>query len=233
MSSSEAPSPASPVQRIRFSAARNPAATRAFVALRPVRHRARIGREERGVPSPPRSKTLLAQQFGEAAPGALLHDVRQQAEVLVAGTSTACRARTAACACRAITPRGFGVAERRLRPASRAASRPPSSRAGRTGCGRGAARRAPAAARSGSRARTSPSSADGSGNASSTAAQVNCLVIEHMRNSVRGRERDAPLGVGPAPGVARQDLARAEHGNRAAWSSVGARQRCDGAIEAA
>ena len=32
----------------------------------------------------------------------------------------------------------------------------------------------------------SASSTDGSGKASSTAAQVNCLVMEHMRNNVRG-----------------------------------------------
>ena len=46
------------------------------------------------------------------------------------------------------------------------------------------------------------------------------------------REGNAPLGVGPAPGVANQDLAVAQHGDRAAGSGIGAGQGVDSAVEA-
>ena len=46
------------------------------------------------------------------------------------------------------------------------------------------------------------------------------------------RERDAPFGVGPAPGVPDQGFAVAQNGDGTAGSGVGARQGFDGAIEA-
>ena len=184
MSSRLAPRPASPVHRMRFSAARKPPVRRALVALGAVGHGGGVGGQQRarhagGV------EDAGAQQLREAAAGALLQDVRQDAKILVDVGIAGARRRNAACACR--QSRGRPRCRRTApRPASRAASPPPSSRAGRTGCGTGAARLAPAAPAFGRRARTSASSTDGSGKASSTAAQVNCLVIEHMRNSVRG-----------------------------------------------
>ncbi len=135
---------------------------------------------------PARSKTRLRSSSAKLRPVPLLQDVREQAEVLVdVGEARARRELQ-----RARRRRSRGRPRRRRtapRRASRAASPPPSSRAGPTGCGRAAARvgrrlRQPRQARA-HVARPAPT---GSGKASSTRAQVNCLVIEHMRNSVRG-----------------------------------------------
>ncbi len=52
----------------------------------------------------------------------------------------------------------------------------------------------------------------------------------HPEQSAR-REGDAALGVGPTPGVADQNLAVAQHGDRAAWPGVGPRQRLHDAIK--
>ncbi len=46
------------------------------------------------------------------------------------------------------------------------------------------------------------------------------------------REGNAPLGIGPAPGVAHQHLAGAQHGDGAARASVGAWKAFEKAVEA-
>ena len=80
MSSRLAPRPASPVQMIRFSAARKP--LRALVPLGAIGHGTCIGDEQRTLHSGA-VEHAGAEQFGEAAAAALLHDIRQETEILI------------------------------------------------------------------------------------------------------------------------------------------------------
>ena len=166
-----------------------------------------------------------AQQLGEAAAGAVLHDVGQQAEVLVdVGVAGAGREMQRAGA--GDDAGGLGVAERRLgRRAVQHRHRPVVAQAGLVVAQvqRGGRRLLD---RCGRRARTSASSTDGSGKASSTTAQVNCLVMEHMRNSVRGVNgmRRSALAQ---PQVWRSSTSPSRSdGDGAAGSGIGAGECC-------
>ena len=137
------------------------------------------------VAMPARSKMRVRSSSAKPRPVRVLQDVGENAEILVdVGVAGAGRELQRARA--GDDAGGFDVAERCLGGRAVQHRHAPSSRAGRTGCGTGAARSAAVVRRCGRRARTSSSSTDGSGKASSSAAQVNCLVMEHMRNSVRG-----------------------------------------------
>ena len=126
--------------------------------------------------------------------------------------------------------RGLGVAERRLgRRAVQHRHRPVVAQA-RTGCGTGAARPAPAArAAAGGRARRRPAPTVGEGVQHQAAGE---LLGDRAHAEQRARrEGDAPLGIGPAPGVAGQHLALAQHGDRAAGPGIGARQGIKGTLK--
>ncbi len=179
---------------------------------------------------PARSKTLRAQQFREGAAGAVLHDVRQDAEVLVdvgvAGAGHEVQRSRAG-----DHAGGFGVAERRLgRGAVQHRDRPVVAQAGLVVTEMQRARRRLLEERE--------AGAD--------------VVIQHRRvgervqhrgagellgdgahaeQRVRG-ERDAAFGVGKAPCVAQQHFAVAQRGDGTAGSGIGAGEALDHAVEA-
>jgi hypothetical protein len=81
------------------------------------------------------------------------------------------------------------------------------------------------------RARSVACSTSGSRQARSSVAQVNCLVIEQIRNSVRGVNGDAPLGIGEPPGMTYQHFARADDRDGAAGAGMVAGKHLERPVE--
>ena len=111
---------------------------RPFVAIRAIWAWPRVSAARNAVSMPTPLEDASSQQLAEAAAGPVLQDVAQDTKVLIAVGIIASPGRTAACG-RRRSPAPPPPRRTALRPASRAASPRPSSRAVRTGCGTDAA----------------------------------------------------------------------------------------------
>ena len=202
---------------------------RTLVALRPIRHGARVGGQE-GVGHPDALENAAAQQLREAPSRALLQDIRQDPKILVAvGVAGAGR--------KLERPRGghdaggFDLTERRLDRRTLQH------------------RHGPVVAQ----ARLVVAKVQCAWRSLLQQRQAGAyVVIEHRRvgkcvqDQAAGellgdraeakqrawREGKAPLGIGPAPGVTSQHLAVAQYGNRTTGSGVVAGQSVDSAVKA-
>ena len=171
-----------------------------------------------------------AQQFREAAAGALLHDVRQDAEILV-DVGVAGAGREVQRARAGDHAGGLGVAERRLgRRAVQHRDRPVVAQAGLVVTEMQRARRRLLQERQAGAHVAIQHRRVGEGVQHRGAGEL-LGDGAHAEQRAR-RERDAAFGVGPAPGVAHQHLAVAQRGDGAAGSGIGARQGLDDAVEA-
>ena len=204
------------------------AGLRSFVAFRPIGHGAGVRRQERGL-HPHSLEDPGSQQLGEAAAGAMLQDIAQDTEVLVAigiarPRRELQRARTAD------HPRRLPLAEWRFR--RRAVQH----------------RHGPVVAQ----ARLVVAKMQRAGGGGLQPGQAGAHIgverrrvgkgVEHQRTGELlgdrahpeqglGGEGDPPFRIRPAPGVARDHLALAQHRDRPARAWIGARQPVENALQ--
>ena len=197
------------------------AGLRALVALRPIRHGARVGGQE-GAGHPGALEDAAAQQLREAPSGALLQDVRQDPEILVA-VGIAGAGRKLQRPGGGHDAGGFDLPERRLGRRTMQHRHGPVVAQTRLVVAevQRAWRRLLQQRQAGPHVVIEHRRV-GKGVQDQAAGEL-LGDGAHAKQRVR-REGKAPFGIGPAPGVTSQHLAVAQYGKRTAGSGVVAGQ---------